>query len=60
MVPGIHEHLMFGEGTIEFATIIQTLSDLGYRDGLHVELSRQSHMAATEVRAAATFLKPLF
>jgi sugar phosphate isomerase/epimerase len=59
IVRGVHEHLMFGEGTIDFPPIIQALRETGYRGGLHVELSRHSHMAAEAVRTAATFLKPL-
>ena len=36
---------MFGEGTIDFPPIMQALRDSGYRGGVHVELSRHSHMA---------------
>ena len=56
---GVHEHLMFGEGTIDFPPIIQALRETGYRGGVHVELSRHSHLAAEAVRAAASFLKLL-
>src|SRR5262249_1878039 len=59
MVRGVHEHLMFGEGTIEFPPILRTLGQIGYQGGVHVELSRHSHMAVEAVRAAAAFLKPL-
>ena len=50
MERGIHEHLMFGEGTIEFGPIIGALREIGYHGGLHVELSRHSHMAVEAVR----------
>jgi len=57
MVKGVHEHLMFGEGTIDFPPIFAALREIGYDRGLHVELSRQSHMAAEAVAMAASFLR---
>jgi L-ribulose-5-phosphate 3-epimerase len=59
MVRGIHEHLMFGEGTMNFPCICRALGEVGYTGGVHVELSRHSHMAVVAVRAAAAFLRPL-
>jgi L-ribulose-5-phosphate 3-epimerase len=59
MVRGVHEHLMFGEGTMNFPPIVHSLREVGYADGLHVELSRHSHMAVEAVRRASAFLKPL-
>jgi sugar phosphate isomerase/epimerase len=59
MVRGTHEHLMFGEGTMDFPPIFQALHEIGFQGGIHVELSRQSHMAVEAVKAAAVFLKPL-
>jgi L-ribulose-5-phosphate 3-epimerase len=59
MVRGVHEHLMFGEGTVDFPDVIAALRDIGYQGGLHVELSRHSHMAVDAVRRSAAFLKPL-
>jgi L-ribulose-5-phosphate 3-epimerase len=59
MLSGVHEHLMFGEGTMDFATICGALRAVGYDKGVHVELSRHSHMAVEAVRSAAQFLKPL-
>jgi sugar phosphate isomerase/epimerase len=59
MTQGVHEHLMFGEGTMEFAPICQALHAISYRAGVHVELSRHSHMAVEAVRSSAAFLKPL-
>jgi sugar phosphate isomerase/epimerase len=53
-----HEHLMFGEGTMDFPTIFRVLHEIDYGYGLHVELSRHSHMAVEAVHRAATFLKP--
>jgi sugar phosphate isomerase/epimerase len=59
MVPGLHEHLMFGQGTMEFPPILRALGEVGYQGGVHVELSRHSHTAVEAVRASAAFLKPL-
>jgi L-ribulose-5-phosphate 3-epimerase len=59
MVRGVHEHLMFGEGTMSFPVICQALSEIGYSGGLHVELSRHSHKGVEAVRAAAALLGPL-
>ena len=39
--------------------IRQALRDIGYRGGVHVELSRHSHMAVEAVRAARACLAPL-
>jgi sugar phosphate isomerase/epimerase len=59
MAREVHEHLMFGEGTMDFPPIFGALREIGYAHGLHVELSRHSHMAVEAVQRAATFLKPL-
>lgn len=56
---GIHEHLMFGEGEMDFPPIIAALAQAGYRGGIHVELSRHSHDAPNAVRKAFDFLHPL-
>jgi L-ribulose-5-phosphate 3-epimerase len=56
---GVHEHLMFGEGTMDFPPIFNALKDIGYTGGVHVELSRHSHMAVEAVRRSARFLAPL-
>jgi sugar phosphate isomerase/epimerase len=58
MVRGIHEHLMFGAGTMNFPRIFGALREIAYDRGVHVELSRHSHMGAEAVRAARTFLQP--
>jgi sugar phosphate isomerase/epimerase len=59
MVRGVHEHLMFGQGTMEFPSIMSGLREIRYPGGVHVELSRHSHMAVEAVQAAAAFLRPL-
>jgi L-ribulose-5-phosphate 3-epimerase len=59
MRAGVHEHLMFGEGEMQFAPILSALAKAGYRGALHVELSRHSHEAPTTARKAFDFLRPL-
>jgi sugar phosphate isomerase/epimerase len=59
MIKGTHEHLMFGEGTMDFPPIFQALREIAYVGGIHVELSRHSHQAVAAVRTANAFLKPL-
>jgi len=54
-----HEHLMFGEGEMQFAPIISALRQADYRGGVHVELSRHSHEGPDAARRAFEFLEPL-
>lgn len=56
---GIHEHLMFGEGEIDFPPLIAALSKSTYRGGIHVELSRHSHEGPIAAQRAYDFLSPL-
>ncbi len=56
MLPGVHEHLLFGEGSIDFPPILRALRGL-YSGGVHIELSRHSHMAVEAVRSSASFLR---
>lgn len=58
MVVGTHEHLMFGEGTMDFPGIFRALYRINYQKGVHVELSRDSHRAVEAVRRSAAFLGP--
>jgi len=51
-----HEHLMFGEGEIDFPPVIAALREVGYHGGLHVELSRHSHQGPAAARRAFEFL----
>ena len=55
---GVHEHLMFGEGEIDFPPVLQALAR-GYTGGVHVELSRHSHVGPEAARQAFEFLRPL-
>jgi sugar phosphate isomerase/epimerase len=54
---GVHEHLMFGEGEIDFGPVLMTLQEIGYSSGVHVELNRHSHDAVETARKAMEFLK---
>ena len=56
---GVHEHLMFGEGEIDFPPILRALAAVGYQGGVYVELSRHSHESPAAARRALEFLKPL-
>ena len=59
MRSGVHDHLMFGEGEIDFPPVIAALAGIGYAGGLHVELSRHSHEAPIAAQRAYEFLRPL-
>jgi len=59
MRTGTHQHLMFGEGEIDFPPVLQALHECGYAGGVHVELSRHSHDAPQAARRAFEFLGPL-
>jgi L-ribulose-5-phosphate 3-epimerase len=54
---GVHEHLMFGEGEMDFPPILRTLAEVGYEGGVFVELSRHSHDAVNTARKALAFLQ---
>jgi sugar phosphate isomerase/epimerase len=54
---GVHDHLMFGEGDIDFPPVLRTLEEIGYTGGVHVELSRHSHDAVRAARRALEFLR---
>ena len=56
---GVHEHLMFGEGEMDFAEVFAALRRADYRGGVHVELSRHSHNAVETARKAMAFLQGL-
>ncbi|MCH2115250.1 MAG: sugar phosphate isomerase/epimerase [Pirellulales bacterium] len=58
MRQGVHEHLMFGEGEIDFPPVLAALAEVEYSGGVHVELSRHSHAGPAAARQAMTFLQP--
>lgn len=54
---GVHDHLMFGDGEIDFPPVLAALRAAGYAGGVHVELSRHSHDAVETARQALAFLR---
>jgi sugar phosphate isomerase/epimerase len=54
---GVHEHLMFGDGEIDFRAVLAALRAIDYAGGVHVELSRHSHDAVETARRALAFLR---
>lgn len=56
---GVHEHLMFGDGEIDFSPVMQALNETAYAGGIHVELSRHSHVAPDVARRSFEFLSRL-
>lgn len=51
-----HEHLMFGDGELDFLPILKTLADNKYTGLINVELSRDSHRAPEVCRRSMEFL----
>jgi sugar phosphate isomerase/epimerase len=54
---GVHDHLMFGEGEVDFAETLKSLKEINYSGGVHVELSRHSHDAVETARRSLAFLR---
>ncbi len=54
---GKHEHLMFGEGEIDFAPVLQAFEAIQYSGLIHVELSRDSYRAPQVAAKAIEFLQ---
>lgn len=59
MRSGVHEHLLFGEGEIDFPPVIQALEEIRYSGIIGVELSRHAHIGPQAARQAYNFLRPL-
>ncbi|MHC5009602.1 MAG: sugar phosphate isomerase/epimerase family protein [Planctomycetota bacterium] len=58
--PGVHEHLMFGEGDLDFASVGAAVHEIGFRGPLEVELSRHAATAPSTARASLAFLRGVF
>lgn len=56
---GVHEHLRFGDGEIDFPPVMAALREIGYTGCVNVELSRHSHMASEMLRESFEFLSRL-
>jgi sugar phosphate isomerase/epimerase len=52
-----HEHLMFGEGELDFVPILKALAENKYTGLINVELSRDSHRAPEVCRRSFEFLQ---
>lgn len=57
MVQGVHAHLPFGEGEIDFRPVARMLDRIDYRGQVAVELSRESHRAVDAARDAIDYWK---
>jgi sugar phosphate isomerase/epimerase len=53
---GVHEHLEFGAGEIDFPPVLRALTARGYRGLVAVELPRHSHAAPTVAAQSLAFL----
>jgi sugar phosphate isomerase/epimerase len=56
---GVHEHLEFGTGEVDFPTVFQALKEIRYAGLVAVELPRHSHAAPTIARESLAFLRDL-
>lgn len=56
MRAGVHDHVMFGEGEVDFDDVFAGLCVANYAGGVFVELSRHSYDAVNTARMAKTFL----
>ncbi|QEL13184.1 sugar phosphate isomerase/epimerase family protein [Limnoglobus roseus] len=56
MKAGVHDHLMFGEGEVDFADVFAGLKAIDYKGMVSVELSRHSYDAVNTARRAKAFL----
>lgn len=54
---GVHEHLEFGQGEIDFPPVLAALAASGYRGLTAVELPRHSHAAPAVARQSLAFLR---
>jgi sugar phosphate isomerase/epimerase len=54
---GVHEHLEFGAGEIDFPPVLRALAEGGYRGLVAVELPRHSHAAPEVARRSLEFLR---
>ncbi len=57
MKPGVHDHILFGEGEVDFEDVFAGLREANYQHGVYIELSRHSHDAVTTARKSKLFLE---
>ena len=53
---GVHEHLPFGEGDLDLASLVAALNDLDFSGVVAVELGRHSHEGPMQLKAAKEVL----
>ncbi len=53
MMPGIHEHLELGTGSLDLVAALETLAEIGYRGVAAIELPRHSYDAPRLARSSA-------
>ena len=58
--PGVHDHLAFGAGEVDFPAIAQALRAVSFDGPLEVELSRHSATAPATARESLYFLETAF
>ncbi|QGV77673.1 sugar phosphate isomerase/epimerase family protein [Streptomyces ficellus] len=54
---GVHEHLPFGDGEIDFPPVLEALAATGYQGLTVVELPRHSHAGPELARSSLAFLR---
>jgi sugar phosphate isomerase/epimerase len=54
---GVHEHLPFGDGEIDFPPVLDALADTGYQGLVVVELPRHSHAGPEMAARSLPFLR---
>ncbi|MYY82915.1 MULTISPECIES: sugar phosphate isomerase/epimerase family protein [unclassified Streptomyces] len=54
---GVHEHLPFGDGEIDFPSVLEALATVGYRGLTVVELPRHSHAGPDLAARSIDFLR---
>jgi L-ribulose-5-phosphate 3-epimerase len=59
MKTGVHDHLKFGEGEIDFTEVFASLDEMQYPGFVSVELSRHSHNAVATTKESFAFLQSL-
>ena len=60
MKRGVHDHLMFGQGEVDFDDVFTALKAIDYIGMASVELSRHSYDAVNAATKSMQFLKPYF
>jgi L-ribulose-5-phosphate 3-epimerase len=53
---GVHDHLMFGEGEVDYPDFFAAMEEIGFSGCISIELSRHSYDAVSVARRAIEFL----